>query len=758
MALFEPTNITPDQKYSAANGTVDASNGLDIAWQVNGNSMTPMTGYNIKITENDAQNTFVYMTPIERLGTPFIGADALGNPIRYQIHLPKSDIQSGHYFGYSGNTLSDVAVDFSVFTSALTEYNLYQFTFLGVGRGWRFLGGIESSLAPYGITYTGTPQVGDTISVIVGAPIVNGKEYKMSITQFWAGGAVSQKSPSVFVTRAAPKLLLGSFPQPLDSRTHTFTAAYSQLQGDALTWVRWRVAPSDDLENPLYDSGRIYGAGSLETTYDGFFSGSIYAVRCNGETVNGVAADTGWTVFSVDYTMYPTTARLSAVCGRRGAAARLTWDGLLYLPGYLSGGTLEDNTLVLPNASSFARWGGKLSGAPWSLIYRGAGISAGGAVYNDILRVNGFSVGDILICRYGDKITIATVRDNEGDPTDVASGAGTLAPIAVYIRPSETAEYPANQYVQVSVTALLTQDPPREATICSAFIKGTQATNSSIVVSGTQECRFVQTFDNVENNALTQWLAGGGKITEYDASRDAATVMMTQWHLGRNTLSAGTVDTDPNTGTMTIYREKDGALTRVAQPKMSAKGIFDYAVGNQQGPFTYYAFPSSSDNWNAPMISAPISPCCWDWVLLSCIRQEDGGYVAEAAYYFGKNLTTGAVSNNNAPSLWKNFTRYPTLQRAPQNYQSGSLTALIGVVENGEYADTLAARNAIMALSVTENTLFLKSRKGDVLQVAISGAISMQTGDNTPQQTQTATIPWAEIGSADGAQIYGIVE
>ncbi len=28
----------------------------------------------------------------------------------------------------------------------------------------------------------------------------------------------------------------------------------------------------------------------------------------------------------------------------------------------------------------------------------------------------------------------------------------------------------------------------------------------------------------------------------------------------------------------------------------------------------------------------------------------------------------------------------------------------------------------------------------------------MQTGDNTPQQTQTATIPWVEVGSAENAQ------
>ena len=50
-------------------------------------------------------------------------------------------------------------------------------------------------------------------------------------------------------------------------------------------------------------------------------------------------------------------------------------------------------------------------------------------------------------------------------------------------------------------------------------------------------------------------------------------------------------------------------------------------------------------------------------------------------------------------------------------------------------------RDAIYALSTTENTLFLKNRKGDLWKIAISGEISMETGDNTAAQPQTATIP-----------------
>ena len=119
-------------------------------------------------------------------------------------------------------------------------------------------------------------------------------------------------------------------------------------------------------------------------------------------------------------------------------------------------------------------------------------------------------------------------------------------------------------------------------------------------------------------------------------------------------------------------------------------------------------------------------------------------------------MTSGAVGNNSAPNILQNFTRYPLVQRSPWNYKSGTLTGLIGAASGGVYKnDTGSLRDAIYALSTTENTLFLKNRKGDLWKIAISGEISMETGDNTAAQPQTATIPWVEIGSADRAMLSG---
>jgi hypothetical protein len=126
----------------------------------------------------------------------------------------------------------------------------------------------------------------------------------------------------------------------------------------------------------------------------------------------------------------------------------------------------------------------------------------------------------------------------------------------------------------------------------------------------------------------------------------------------------------------------------------------------------------------------------------------------QSSYRFGKNLTSGSITNNNQPGVFKNFTPYPTVMIAPQNYQSGTLQSLIGVINNGEYSDTINLRDAIYELSTTKNTLFLKNRKGDLLKIRPTDSITMETMDNTRAQAQTVSFPWAEVGDASDAVIH----
>lgn len=130
-------------------------------------------------------------------------------------------------------------------------------------------------------------------------------------------------------------------------------------------------------------------------------------------------------------------------------------------------------------------------------------------------------------------------------------------------------------------------------------------------------------------------------------------------------------------------------------------------------------------------------------------------------FLFDKNLSSGNISNGNAPNVLFNFTPYPVVQRSQLNYMSGTLTSLIGVVgfrPDGShgYSDNLLLRDEIFSLSTTEKSLFLKNRKGDVFPIRLTGSTQMETMDNTREQAQNATISWTQIGSMDGISIIAI--
>ena len=182
-------------------------------------------------------------------------------------------------------------------------------------------GKITSGCPFYGTNYAGEVQFFSyTISsaTLSSAGITNGNNYKLVIRQWWnANDSVTQSSASAFITRKAPTLTLGTITSPVSTRSYTFTATYSQAQGDALNWARWMLATSDDTDSPLYDSGNIYGTSDLQFSYDGLFQDVTYSVRCMVQTENGISADTGWVDFSVEYYVAEIAGAVVATCGNR---------------------------------------------------------------------------------------------------------------------------------------------------------------------------------------------------------------------------------------------------------------------------------------------------------------------------------------------------------------------------------------------------------------------------------------------------------
>lgn len=385
--------------------------------------------------------------------------------------------------------------------------------------------------------------------------ISNGGEYKYTIRQYYMENgsetSIAQSSASTFVTRATPSFSAGTIPNPLTSSEYTFTASYSQAQGDTLNWIRYRIAILGDLNNPIYDSHNLYGAAVFQTTYSGFFTNTAYAIRITGQTSSGVEVDTGWETFNVSYSVLEPT----------GAIVASVWKG---------------------HAAVLVDW------------------------------------------------------------------------------------------------------------------------RNTVPVTG-----------------------------------------QTKWRVYRRTGDAG-------------------ILTKIAELPISETKLYDFGVASGQGAYTYYLFPASNSAViGSPLTSNETNPCFYQWTLLSCSKRNtsgaDAGYQINAEYHFRYNLDSGAVSNNNTPGILQNFTEKPTIQSAPQNYLSGTLTALSGAISKvGEYNDTLTLRKAIMALSVTSDVLILKSSKGDVKYIRIAGNITASTAENTKSLAQTVNVPWVEEDDAVEAPIYAL--
>lgn len=197
----------------------------------------------------------------------------------------------------------------------------------------------------FGIPFYGTNALGEPqyysysipASTLSSAGITNGNEYKLIITQYYMDGgteeSVTQSSASVFITRAAPTFTLATVPATITSSTYTFAMNYSQEQGDTLDWVRYQIAQASDTDNPIYDSGNIYGAAIFTSTYSGFRSGYNYSFRATGQTSSGVLLNTGWTTFTVSYAVSPTTGDIAVRAANDVNGVIITWSNLNTISG-----------------------------------------------------------------------------------------------------------------------------------------------------------------------------------------------------------------------------------------------------------------------------------------------------------------------------------------------------------------------------------------------------------------------------------------
>lgn len=614
----------------------------------------------------------------------------------------------------------------------------------------------------FGVTSTGEVQYFTvTIQPSALSGLSNGfsSGYKMVITQWWNGGSIQQTSPSFFITRLSPTMTIQSMPSVVTGRSVTFTADYSQTQGDTLDWFRWMLATTDDLDSPIEDSGNIYGTEDIQVSYDGLFAGTQYAVRCMAQTESGQQADTGWQTFTASYTVSDMSGYVTA-CKSPVEGIVVQWPKISYIPGKPSGSyNVAGGNLNLPAGSSITwdeRNGESLNiPTPWTLGWSGVvpvtGTSPVWTITGDghslsfsitpnqiTLTLDGNILAQQEIQGLVNGYTIRMVLTPRQIFVYYPTATGGLYP-STTLYPSPTL-YPmaANYNWTTWIYPLTWVQPDIE----------------SITLYGQQVCHWIAVIaGEISASDLSFWLTD----FSFEPSWDLDTWFLATFN--GTGINAGNITPGNDTITgATIYRLKSGEkkLTHIADVDIGTSIIVDEGFRNQS-EYTYYVFVLGANTYvSAPLISDPITPMFWNWTVLDCTEDTTtGAYHLQAAHLFTNNVSTDSITNNNTPQLLQNFTPYPLRQPTSYNFKSSTLTGYIGIVDmtQNQYLDTVDMAESLWALSTSDTPKFLRDRKGNLWCIQTSAAITMQTGDVQAQQPYFGSLPWAEVAPADGISI-----
>lgn len=201
----------------------------------------------------------------------------------------------------------------------------------------------------------------------------------------------------------------------------------------------------------------------------------------------------------------------------------------------------------------------------------------------------------------------------------------------------------------------------------------------------------------------------------------------------------------------------DNRLVKIADVEATAGQIRDYSARSGSS-YIYYVFPQGPLAYlTEPMATGVVNVQYWYWAIVEAEALEDteNSYSVIASYLFRYNVSEGSFSNNNAPQLMTNFTKYPTRQGITSNYLTGTLTGYIGTITGAsrDYSDTLTQSDAIFALSNTENALFLLDPKGNFRRIHTSAAISLQRDNKKRPMPQSMTVTWAETGPTENVHV-----
>lgn len=139
-----------------------------------------------------------------------------------------------------------------------------------------------------------------------------------------------------FQARTTPVLTINTVPSTVNSKSYTFTGAYTQAEGVNWKYYQWNIYNADG--GVINTSNRI-DTGEIKYYYDGFFNGERYGVSLSIETQDSMSIETDIIYFNVSYAEPDITNSPSATVNCNNNAVELTWSPPLINQGISDTGT-----------------------------------------------------------------------------------------------------------------------------------------------------------------------------------------------------------------------------------------------------------------------------------------------------------------------------------------------------------------------------------------------------------------------------------
>lgn len=771
--LFQPTNITPNVLGGAENGTVDITEGLTITWQVNGNS--PLVAYKIVLYRNNAASTVLYTSNTLYPDNPIYPMNYKGEQQTCSITIAAATLSSAGLT--NGNEykigitqywdLDNIDTAHSVTTSSapvfLARANAHVAitspatgstiaSFAQTFEGQYYQGNSYSSSAVYDPLEWVHWKIFDSADIV--NPIYDSQRIYTQEVKLEYDGFLNGRS---YVVQLSAMNTVGqeAFAEA------SYDISWSEVRTDKSTTAH-KLNNQSSAIKVSWDNAVDYMTGEATGDYTVSDSSLLLpygsTVVWNKRNDEPMSLSTPWALI-MQTELHPSpkepTIEIISIKRQGGTNMEITFD--------------RETSLITINW-----WGGQAS----SMYLYGDNALLKIFVTNELATIYKYMEGYGLVPQ-------ATLTPDAGTQGTPHSG----------LEPSFT--HSESMKMIAGIGAYPT----------------TQNTISEIEVGGEQTIDFIEVVSDLttaQRAEAYRWASnvGDGLLPTIKSYPNVSFLADFDNGLDAGDYSIGGV---PIVG-WDVYRKRtqDAFAKHVCSLELGQMSFLDYGIGSQTGTYTYSVYPRSDSGTyiTTSIESNEITPVFWNWSIIETEYKEDADeYRVVNEFVFRNNVESGGISNNNKPNVADNFTRYPTVQMSTANYQSGTLKGLIGQVgytsyvvqagdtlnelserfkipkekilsDNGmfswgedsavgkviklynpngltEYRDDKELRDAIWNLSTTTNSLFLKSRKGDVIGIRIAGEIRMEIMDGTPQQAITASVPWVHVDEGENKSIIG---